>query len=70
MLHGVEEIQGFRRFAGAVIRSRRVLCVDIALALVAAFLFALGLVLTWKEQHGFEFVTIPELIERTGFVLP
>jgi peptidoglycan/xylan/chitin deacetylase (PgdA/CDA1 family) len=26
------------------------------------------LILTqWKEQEGFEFVTIPELIERTGF---
>jgi hypothetical protein len=26
------------------------------------------LILTqWKEQEGFEFVTIPEMIERTGF---
>jgi peptidoglycan/xylan/chitin deacetylase (PgdA/CDA1 family) len=32
---------------------------------------ATELILTqWKEQHGFEFVTIPEMIERTGFVVP
>ena len=24
----------------------------------------------WKEQEGFEFVTIPEMIERQGFALP
>lgn len=24
----------------------------------------------WKEQQGFEFVSIPEMIERTGFVVP
>ncbi len=24
----------------------------------------------WKEQAGFEFVTIPEMIERTGFAYP
>ena len=24
----------------------------------------------WKEQEGFEFVTIPEMIERSGFVVP
>ncbi len=24
----------------------------------------------WKEQEGFEFVTIPEMIERQGFVYP
>jgi peptidoglycan/xylan/chitin deacetylase (PgdA/CDA1 family) len=32
---------------------------------------ATELILTqWKEQKGFEFVTIPEMIERTGFVVP
>ena len=32
---------------------------------------ATELILTqWKEQQGFEFVTIPEMIERTGFVVP
>lgn len=24
----------------------------------------------WKEQEGYEFVTIPEMIERTGFTVP
>jgi peptidoglycan/xylan/chitin deacetylase (PgdA/CDA1 family) len=24
----------------------------------------------WKEQEGFEFVTIPEMIERQGFAYP
>jgi hypothetical protein len=24
----------------------------------------------WKEQEGFEFVSVPEMIERTGFVVP
>jgi hypothetical protein len=24
----------------------------------------------WKEQDGFEFVTVPEMIERTGFTGP
>jgi hypothetical protein len=23
----------------------------------------------WKEQEGYEFVTIPEMIERTGFTV-
>jgi peptidoglycan-N-acetylglucosamine deacetylase len=32
---------------------------------------ATDLILTqWKEQQGYEFVTIPEMIERTGFVVP
>jgi len=32
---------------------------------------ATELILTqWKEQQGFEFVTVPEMIERTGFVVP
>jgi peptidoglycan-N-acetylglucosamine deacetylase len=32
---------------------------------------ATELILTqWKDQHGYEFVTIPEMIERTGFVAP
>jgi peptidoglycan-N-acetylglucosamine deacetylase len=32
---------------------------------------ATELILTqWKKQQGFEFVTIPEMIERTGFELP
>jgi peptidoglycan/xylan/chitin deacetylase (PgdA/CDA1 family) len=32
---------------------------------------ATGLILTqWKEQQGLEFVTIPEMIERTGFEAP
>jgi peptidoglycan/xylan/chitin deacetylase (PgdA/CDA1 family) len=32
---------------------------------------ATELILTqWKKQQGFEFVTIPEMIERTGFVVP
>ena len=32
---------------------------------------ATELILTqWKEQHGYEFVTIPEMIEATGFVAP
>ena len=24
----------------------------------------------WKEQEGYEFVTVPEMIERTGFQVP
>jgi peptidoglycan/xylan/chitin deacetylase (PgdA/CDA1 family) len=24
----------------------------------------------WKDQEGYEFVTVPEMIERTGFVVP
>ena len=24
----------------------------------------------WKEQEGYEFVTIPEMIERSGFSVP
>ena len=24
----------------------------------------------WKDQEGYEFVTIPEMIEATGFVVP
>ena len=24
----------------------------------------------WKEQEGYEFVTIPEMIERSGFTVP
>jgi hypothetical protein len=24
----------------------------------------------WREQEGFEFVTIPEMIQRTGFTGP
>lgn len=32
---------------------------------------ATELILTqWKEEQGFEFVTVPEMIERTGFVVP
>jgi peptidoglycan/xylan/chitin deacetylase (PgdA/CDA1 family) len=32
---------------------------------------ATDLILTqWKEQQGFEFVTVPEMIEATGFVAP
>jgi peptidoglycan/xylan/chitin deacetylase (PgdA/CDA1 family) len=32
---------------------------------------ATDLILTrWKEREGYEFVTIPEMIERTGFVYP
>ena len=32
---------------------------------------ATELILTqWKDQQGFEFVTIPEMIEATGFVVP
>jgi peptidoglycan/xylan/chitin deacetylase (PgdA/CDA1 family) len=32
---------------------------------------AADLILTrWKEQEGFEFVTVPEMIERTGFAYP
>jgi peptidoglycan-N-acetylglucosamine deacetylase len=32
---------------------------------------ATELILTqWKEQQGLEFVTVPEMIERTGFVVP
>jgi hypothetical protein len=32
---------------------------------------ATELILTqWKEQQGFEFVTVPEMIEATGFQVP
>ena len=32
---------------------------------------ATELILTqWKQQEGYEFVTIPEMIEATGFVVP
>jgi peptidoglycan/xylan/chitin deacetylase (PgdA/CDA1 family) len=32
---------------------------------------AADLILTrWKEQEGYEFVTVPEMIERTGFTYP
>ncbi len=32
---------------------------------------ATELILTqWNEQEGYEFVTIPEMIEATGFVVP
>ena len=32
---------------------------------------ATELILTqWKEQEGFQFVTIPEMIEATGFEVP
>jgi peptidoglycan-N-acetylglucosamine deacetylase len=32
---------------------------------------ATELILTqWKDQHGFEFLTIPEMIEATGFQVP
>jgi hypothetical protein len=24
----------------------------------------------WKEQEGYEFVSIPEMIERSGFTVP
>jgi hypothetical protein len=24
----------------------------------------------WKEQEGYEFVTIPEMIERSGYEVP